>query len=138
MAVAPMTGKVAVVTAASRGIGRAVALTLGGRGASVVVNYHGNAAKAQEVVDAIADAGGAAVAVQGSVSNRADVVRLFDAATESFGGVDVAVNMAGQFIEKPIVEITDNDGPSPPSRRATSGRESHCAIRFGRFPRTRA
>lgn len=106
---AGVIGKVAIVTAASRGIGRAVALILGQRGASVVVNYVGNAGKAQEVVDTIVDSGGAAVAVQGSVGSREDVVRLFDAATESFGGVDIVVNMAGAFIEKPVADLTDED-----------------------------
>ncbi|KMO76752.1 3-oxoacyl-[acyl-carrier-protein] reductase FabG [Mycolicibacterium chlorophenolicum] len=108
-AMAGVIGKVAIVTAASRGIGRAVALTLGRRGASVVVNYHGNAGKAQEVVEAIEASGGAAVAVQGSVARRDDVVRLFDAADEAFGGVDIVVNVAGDFIEKPVAEITDDD-----------------------------
>lgn len=101
--------KVAVVTAASRGIGRSVATTLGRRGAAVVVNYFGNQAKAQEVVRDIEDAGGSAVAVQGSVANPADVSRIFDTAVEVFGGIDIVVNMAGEFIEKPIVEITDSD-----------------------------
>ncbi|WP_137146305.1 SDR family oxidoreductase [Mycolicibacterium sp. CR10] len=102
-------GKVAVVTAASRGIGRAVATTLGRRGASVVVNYANNERAADDVVAEIESAGGVAVAVQGSVADPDDVARLFDAAIDRFGGVDIAANLAGAFVEKPIVDLSDED-----------------------------
>jgi 3-oxoacyl-[acyl-carrier protein] reductase len=75
----------------------------------VVVNYASNADKADEVVRSIEDSGGSAIAVQASVADKAEVVRLFDVATDRFGRVDVVVNMAGAFVEKPTVEVTDDD-----------------------------
>lgn len=106
---AGVAGKVAIVTAASRGIGRAVAQTLGRRGAAVVVNYVHNDALADDVVGDVQTAGGIAIAVQGSVADRAAVTRLFDTAMERFGRVDVVINMAGAFVEKPTVDLTDDD-----------------------------
>src|ERR1700761_715004 len=87
--------QVAVVTGAARGIGAAIALRLGRDGYAVVVNYAGSADEAAGVVNAIAEAGGQAVAVQADVSKPADVRRLFDAAVAQFGGIDVLVNNAG-------------------------------------------
>ena len=87
--------QVAIVTGAARGIGAAIALRLGRDGYAVVVNYAGSADEAAGVVNAIAEAGGQAVAVQADVSKPADVRRLFDAAVAQFGGVDVLVNNAG-------------------------------------------
>jgi short chain dehydrogenase len=75
---AGLEGKVALVTGASRGIGRAIALRLGREAASVVVNYSGNSQAAQDTVTAVEQAGGKAVAVQADVGNFAEVVRLFD------------------------------------------------------------
>src|SRR2546430_6824754 len=74
---APLTGKVAIVTGSSRGIGRAIAERLGKDGASVVVNYVRNADKSREVVSAIETAGGRALAVRADMSQIADVRRLF-------------------------------------------------------------
>ena len=84
-----LEGKVAIVTGASRGIGRAVAARLGREGAMVVVNYVQNAAKAQEVVEAVEAAGNQAVSVKADVGRTEDVRRLFRTAEERFGGVDV-------------------------------------------------
>lgn len=103
------TGKVAVVFAASRGIGRAVAERLGREGAAVVVNYASSRAKADEAVAAITGADGRAFAAQGDVSNAADVARVFDAAVERWGTIDVVVNAAGVSVFKPTAEITDAD-----------------------------
>jgi len=86
---------VAIVTGASRGIGAAVARRLAADGMAVVVNYAGNAAEAGKVVDAITQAGGRAIAVQADVADSGAARKLFDAATEAFGGVDVLVNNAG-------------------------------------------
>jgi len=87
--------KVAIVTGASRGIGRAVALTLAQHGFAVLVNYAGSARDAEEAVAAIAKADGTAVAFKADVSSRAEIAALFDEAERRFGGVDVLVNCAG-------------------------------------------
>jgi len=87
--------QVAIVTGASRGIGAAIARKLAGEGYAVVVNYAGRVAEAEEVVQAIAAAGGQAIAVQADVSDPAAARRLFDAAEQGYGRVDVLVNNAG-------------------------------------------
>lgn len=90
-----LEGKVAVVTGASRGIGRAIALKLADEGAKVVVNYSGSQAKAEEVVATIQANGGEAIAVQASVSKTEEVTALMDAAVKTFGALDILVNNAG-------------------------------------------
>ncbi len=90
-----LEGKVAVVTGASRGIGRAIAETLAAEGATVVVNYHANAAAAEEVVQAITERGGTALAVQADVSDMAAAEGLIKRAIEVYGHVDILVNNAG-------------------------------------------
>ncbi|MEM9908618.1 MAG: 3-oxoacyl-[acyl-carrier-protein] reductase [Cyanobacteria bacterium P01_D01_bin.44] len=87
--------KVAIVTGASRGIGRAAALALAAEGASLVVNYARSSAAADEVVAKIAEQGGSAIAVQADVSKADDVDGLIKAAMDKFGRVDVLVNNAG-------------------------------------------
>ena len=86
---------VAIVTGASRGIGAAVARRLAADGHAVVVNYAGSEAAAHQVVAEITRSGGRAIAVQADVADADAARRLFDAATEAFGGVDVLVNNAG-------------------------------------------
>jgi 3-oxoacyl-[acyl-carrier protein] reductase len=100
-----LLGKAALVTGASRGIGRAIALRLAQDGGSVVVNYSGSAEAAQRVVAEIEAAGGRAVAVQADVSKPADVERLFDETVRHFGRLDILVNNAGVFFTKPLVEV---------------------------------
>ncbi|MFC5773823.1 3-oxoacyl-[acyl-carrier-protein] reductase [Ectobacillus antri] len=90
-----LTGRVALVTGASRGIGRAVALDLARHGASVVVNYAGNEAKANEVVDEIKALGSEAIAVKADVANGEEVAELIKTATDAFGKIDILVNNAG-------------------------------------------
>lgn len=87
--------RVAIVTGASRGIGRAIALRLAKDGFSVVINYAGNESSAAAVAREIADAGGKACTVQANVSVAADVERLYATAQREFGQVDVVVNSAG-------------------------------------------
>jgi NAD(P)-dependent dehydrogenase (short-subunit alcohol dehydrogenase family) len=97
--------KTAIITGASRGIGRAVASRLTRDGFAVVVNYAGNTAKAEEVVNEIKSAGGQAIAVQADVANAADVERHFKEALATFDRIDVVVNSAGIM---PLGRIADN------------------------------
>ena len=89
------TSRVAIVTGASGGIGRAIAERLAADGQAVVAHYSGNVASAEEVVDAITAAGGQAVAVGGDVADETAMAALFNTAVERFGAVDVVVNTAG-------------------------------------------
>nr|WP_232291813.1 glucose 1-dehydrogenase [Frankia sp. QA3] len=104
----PLVGKVAVVTAASRGIGRAVARRLAADGAAVVVNWHTSATAAREVVAGIADAGGRAVAVRADLGDRGGPEALFTAAEETFGGVDILVNNAGITAVAPTADLDED------------------------------
>jgi 3-oxoacyl-[acyl-carrier protein] reductase len=92
-----LSGKVAVVTGASRGIGAAIAKKLAEDGAAVVVNYASSKAGADAVVAAIEKHGGKAVAVQGDVSKAADAKKIVDTAIETFGKLDVLVNNSGIY-----------------------------------------
>jgi 3-oxoacyl-[acyl-carrier protein] reductase len=107
--VGTLDGKVAVVTGASRGIGRAVAERLGRDGARVVVNYVQNSGKAQEVVEAVQASGSQAVAVQADIGRVKDARRLFQAAEERFGGVDVVINNASVSVFKPHAEVSEEE-----------------------------
>ncbi len=91
----PLANKVAVVTGASRGIGRAIAIELAARGASVIVNYNSNGKAAEDVVMEIVKAGGKAAAIMGDVSKVEDAQALIKAGIEKFGGLDILVNNAG-------------------------------------------
>lgn len=101
--------KVVIVTGASRGIGAAIAERLGRDGFIVIVNYAGNAALADAVVSKIKASGGIARAAQADVSDPAAVKRMFDAAEDAFGGVDVLVNNAGIMALSPIAKTEDAD-----------------------------
>jgi 3-oxoacyl-[acyl-carrier protein] reductase len=92
---ASLSDKTAIVTGASRGIGRGIALELARRGAAVVVNYHASTQAAEEVVAQIAGGGGRAIPFQADVSSEEQVEALFKAASAEFGKVDILVNNAG-------------------------------------------
>src|ERR1700757_3377216 len=92
-----LTGKVAVVTGASKGIGAAIAKSLAAEGASVVVNYASSKAGADAVVAAITAANGKAVAVSGDVSKSADAQGIVKAAVETYGRLDIVVNNSGIY-----------------------------------------
>lgn len=102
-----LKGKVALVTGASRGIGRSIAERLARDGAAVVVNYAGNAAAAQEVTAAIASAGGRAHAIQADVASLPELKRLFDESIAHFGRLDILVNNAGIMFTKPVATTTE-------------------------------
>jgi 3-oxoacyl-[acyl-carrier protein] reductase len=107
MIMSKLTGKVAVVTGGSKGIGAAIAKALAAQGASVVVNYASSKAGADSVVDAITAAGGKAVAVGGDVSKAADAQGIIDTAVETYGRLDILVNNSGVYEFAPIEEITE-------------------------------
>lgn len=102
-----LAGKVAIVTGASRGIGRAIALRLSQEGASVVVNYAKGAEQAKDVVSAIEAAGGKALAVQADISKTAEIRDLFDRTLETYARVDILGNNAGILINKTVAEFTE-------------------------------
>jgi 3-oxoacyl-[acyl-carrier protein] reductase len=102
-----LTGKVAVVTGASKGIGAGIARSLAAEGAAVVVNYATSREGADKTVAEIAQAGGKAVAVQGDVSKKADLVRLFAETKKTFGRLDILVNNAGVYAFTPLEDITE-------------------------------
>jgi 3-oxoacyl-[acyl-carrier protein] reductase len=102
-----LTGKVAVVTGASKGIGAAIAKALAAQGASVVVNYASSRAGADKVVADITAAGGKAVAVGGDVSKAADAKGIIDSAIETYGRLDVLVNNSGVYEFAALDEITE-------------------------------
>ncbi|WP_017963328.1 glucose 1-dehydrogenase [Rhizobium leguminosarum] len=104
---AKLTGKVAVVTGASKGIGAAIAKAFAAEGAQVVVNYASSEAGADAVVQAIDAAGGKAIAVQGDVSKAEQAQGVVDAAIKEFGKLDVLVNNSGVYEFAPIGDVTE-------------------------------
>jgi 3-oxoacyl-[acyl-carrier protein] reductase len=101
-----LTGKVAVVTGASKGIGAEIAKQLASEGAALVVNYSSSKEGADRVVSEITKNGGKAVAVQANLAKEADVRRLFAEAKKAFGKVDVLVNNAGIYEFAPLENVT--------------------------------
>ena len=104
-----LDGKTALVTGASRGIGRAIALRLAAEGASVAINYAGNTAKAEETKAAIEAAGGKAALFQADVSDSAQVEQMVAAVTEAFGTIDILVNNAGITRDGLLMRMKEED-----------------------------
>ncbi|MBO9313523.1 MAG: 3-oxoacyl-[acyl-carrier-protein] reductase [Chloroflexus sp.] len=104
-----LSGRVAIVTGGSRGIGRAIAERLAGSGAAVVVNYRGNAAAAEATVATITAAGGTAIAIQGDVSQPEDVEHLVKTTLERFGRIDILVNNAGITRDTLLLRMKESD-----------------------------
>ena len=104
-----LTGKCAVVTGASRGIGRAIALQLASEGAKVVVNYSGSEQKAQEVVEEIKANGGEAIAVQANVADADSVQNLMKSALDTYGSIDILVNNAGITRDNLLMRMKDDE-----------------------------
>ena len=104
-----LTGKVALVSGASRGLGRAIAIALAREGADIVVNYRSHRAEAEQVTQTVTEMGRKAVTVQADVSVAAGVRRLMDAANEQLGPPLILVNNAGIARVQTIEEITERD-----------------------------
>ena len=104
-----LRGKVAIVTGASRGIGRATAERLARDGASVVVNYAVSADEARAVVRAIEGDGGTAIAVQADIAKLEEIASLFRETVARLGRLDILVANAGYACFKPLAEITEED-----------------------------
>jgi glucose 1-dehydrogenase len=100
----PLAGKVAVVTGASRGIGRAIAIGFGAAGADVAINYHSHAVDAESAVAEIRKHGGRALAVQADVSDHESVAQIIDRTCAEFGRVDIAVSNAVYSDREPFYE----------------------------------
>ena len=104
-----LSGKVAIVTGASRGIGRETALTLAGYGATVIVNYCGSKDKAEAVVEEIIAAGGTAKAYQGDVSDFDVAKEMITSVKKEFGSIDILVNNAGITKDNLIMKMSEED-----------------------------
>ena len=107
MSTKKLTGKVAIVTGASKGIGAAIAKHLAAEGASVVVNYASSKAGAEKVVSDVAREGGTAIAVQADVAKKAEIQRLFAETKKRFGRLDILVNNAGIYEFAPLEAVTE-------------------------------
>ena len=104
-----LSGKVAIVTGSSRGIGRAIAERFAAEGAKVTINWAGREREAKAVVDGIKANGGEALSVGADVSSSADVKRLVQATVDHFGRLDILVNNAGVMITKSVLETSEDD-----------------------------
>ncbi|MFC7342902.1 SDR family oxidoreductase [Saccharopolyspora griseoalba] len=106
-----LQNKVAVIGGGAKNLGGLLSTTFAAEGAKIVVHYHGDASAeaAESTVNAVKEAGSEAIAVQGDLTRVADVRQVFDAAIDSFGGADVAVNTTGMVLRKPILETTEEE-----------------------------
>ncbi|MBL8208135.1 MAG: glucose 1-dehydrogenase [Blastocatellia bacterium] len=104
-----LKNKVALITGSSQGIGRAIAERFASEGADVVINYSGNAERAQEALQAVEAQGRRGIIVQANVGRTDDLKKLFATALETFGRLDILVNNAGVETHAPFWEITESD-----------------------------
>jgi len=104
-----LTGKVAIVTGASKGIGAGIAKALGKAGAAVVVNYASSKDGADRIAKEISQNGGKSIAVQGDVGKAGDVKRLFEETKKAFGSLDILVNNAGVYEFAPLESVTEEE-----------------------------
>lgn len=104
-----LKGKVAVITGAGRGIGKAIALQFAENGSKVVVNYRSSVTQVEEVINIIKSAGGEAIAVQADISREEDAKRLIEEAVKQFGRLDVLVNNAGITKDNLLMRMTEQD-----------------------------
>lgn len=109
MARRTLQGKVAVIGGGEKNLGGLLSTTFAQDGAKVVVHYHTDEDAADKTVEAVKEAGSQAIAIYGDLTRVADVRRVFDAAVDGFGGVDVAVNTTGMVLRKPILETTEEE-----------------------------
>jgi acetoacetyl-CoA reductase len=109
MLIGPLTGRVALVTGASRGIGRAIALELASRGATVVINFCNSIKHAQQLCDDIEAAGGQGSLLQGNVSDREEARRVIHRLLDLYGRIDILVNNAGITRDRSFRKMTDSD-----------------------------
>lgn len=104
-----LSGKIALVTGAGRGIGRQIAVTLAGYGATVIVNYNGSQAKAEEVVTEIKNHGGRAEALRCNVAEFAQAKEMIDDVIKTYGSLDILVNNAGITRDNLILKMSEED-----------------------------
>ena len=104
-----LNGKVAVITGAGRGIGRAIALQFAEYGSKVVINYRNSITQVEEILSLIKDAGGEAIAVQADISKEAEAKKLIDEAVKHFGRLDVLVNNAGITKDNLMMRMSETD-----------------------------
>ena len=105
-------GRVSLITGGSRGIGKAISMQFASQGIRVAVNYISNRDAADKVVKLVEDAGSSAVAVQGDVTKRADVERIFAKTSEALGPVEILVNNAGIISDSLLMRMSDEDWDS--------------------------
>jgi 3-oxoacyl-[acyl-carrier protein] reductase len=104
-----LNGKVAVITGAGRGIGRAIALQFAERGSKVVINYRNSIAQVEELLTTIKDAGGEAIAIQADISREEEAKKLIEEAVKHFGRLDVLVNNAGVTKDNLLMRMSEAD-----------------------------
>ncbi len=104
-----LSGRTALVTGGSKGIGRGICLKLAALGCDVAVNYNSDPAGAKQVVDAVRESGKRAFSVQASVAESAQVRAMFDRVLSEFAGLDILVNNAGTQVWAPLLELSEQD-----------------------------